>query len=528
MALRNSMEEAKRASPASYGSEKGVSGSDSRDSSISGKHDGVVPRTSAPVNPRRFADKSKWARFALFEWTSIEPVQPEDQVQTNYLSVAALWFSANVNVLTFSTGMLAPSMGLSLMASLWTILAFVLACSIAPAYFVTFGPKFGLRQIVQSRYSFGYFGASVVALLCAASLIAYCIINSILGGTTLTAVSSNGSLSPTVGIVIIAVLSFAVSFCGYRVLHFIESFIWFPTLICFILLTAFAGTGANGLHRDADEPKTSARAVLAMGCTIAGFQLSWAGAASDVSLYMYRDIDPKKLFIPVYLAFTLSVTPLMMLGAAFASSAQHIPSWHHAMQEMDESNAPGPLFVLILAGRTGNFGKFLTVLLSLSAMGNIMTSIYSFGINCQTMLPFLTVFPRFIFSIVALAIFLPLAIVVSHKQTILETLNDFVSVIAYWSALYVGVVAADHCVMRRCRYDSYDLSAWNDWNRLPPGFAGLGSAILALGLVIPCMDQSWYSGPLAKHSGDLGFEVGLVLSFVLYCILRPIERRLFH
>lgn len=46
--------------------------------------------------------------------------------------------------------------GLSLRDSAMVILAFSLLCTLPPAYFSTLGPKTGMRQMVQARYSFGY------------------------------------------------------------------------------------------------------------------------------------------------------------------------------------------------------------------------------------------------------------------------------------------------------------------------------------------------------------------------------------
>lgn len=403
---------------------------------------------------------------------------------------------------------------------MYTILGFVLSCSIVPSYFCTFGPKLGMRQLVQSRYSFGYIGACIVALLAGATVLGYCILNCILGGDALRAVSPGHNLSGTVGIVIIAVLSTAVSFCGIRVLHLVEMWIWFPVLICFCVLTGLAGSGSNGLHVEANPPATTSQAVLGMGCVIAGFQLTWAGIASDVSLYLVPETNSWMLFCFTYLGFSLSTAPIMMLGAAFAASARDIPAWQGAI---DESHSPGPLFDLVLAGHVGGFGKFLTVLLALSAMGNIMTSVYSFGIAFQTIFPFLAIFPRFLVPLVALAIFLPLAIV--GQNHFYDTLSSFVAVIGYWCALYLGVVFADHTLFKRLDFGAYDRTIWNRFHQLPYGFAGVGSAVLSLGLLIPLIDQSWFTGPLAQRSGDLGFEVGMVLSFVLYCFLRPLELR---
>ena len=140
----------------------------------------------------------------------------------------------------------------------------------------------------------------------------------------------------------------------------------------------------------------------------------------------------------------------------------------------------------------------------------------------ETMLPFLTPFPRFIWPILATVIVLPLGIVgASYFYT---TLTNFTSVLGYWAALYNAVILTEHIVIRRCRFETYDRSAWNDWRKLPPGFAPMAAAILTLGLLIPCVDQVWFSGPLAELSGDLGFEVGLVLCALLYVPLRLVEK----
>lgn len=423
-------------------------------------------------------------------------------------------------VLSFSTGTLAPTLGMGLRTSLYVILGFVVPCSLVPAYFITFGQNLGMRQMVHCRYSFGYFGASIVALVNAMTGFGYTILNAILAGETLQAVSPHQSLSATVGIVIIVVIALCISFCGIRVIHWIERFFWLPVLISFAVMVGEAGTGPGGLHTLPSEPSPGSRAILSMGCVLAGFQMSWAASASDMSLYLNRRVKSWKLFVATFLAFALSSTSILMLGASFAASAQTIPAWSDALTQ---NPSPGPLVNLVLSTRLGNFGKFLTVLIALSAVGNMMATLYSLGLCCQTMFPPLTALPRFTIPIGAVAIILPLAIV--GKDSFYDTLTNFVSMIAYWTALYVGVVTADHVVIRRTRFASYDPAIWNQWRLLPPGAAALGAAILSLGLVIPLMDQTWYTGPLAKNVGDLGFEVGLVLSFLLYLLLRPLEKR---
>lgn len=37
------------------------------------------------------------------------------------------------------------------------------------------------------------------------------------------------------------------------------------------------------------------------------------------------------------------------------------------------------------------------------------------------------------------------------------------------------------------------------------------------------MDETWYTGPFAKKTGDLGFEVAGILAIILYIPLRTLE-----
>lgn len=93
-----------------------------------------------------------------------------------------------------------------------------------------------------------------------------------------------------------------------------------------------------------------------MGGVVAGYLISWGGLASDVTHYLRPDTSSWKLFTVTYFGFFLSATPCLMLGAAFAVSANDIATWSTALE-----TSIGALFDLILAGKVHGFGKFLEV-----------------------------------------------------------------------------------------------------------------------------------------------------------------------
>ena len=118
---------------------------------------------------------------------------------------------------------------------------------------------------------------------------------------------------------------------------------------------------------------------------------------------------------------------------------------------------------------------------------------------------------------------IPVSIVGAHK--FYDTLTNFLGLIAYWASAFGAVVLAEHFVVRRGRFDAYDLRFWADARALPTGLAALGACALSCALIVPSMDQVWYTGPIAKTTGDIGFEVAMVITAICYVPMRLLELR---
>jgi purine-cytosine permease-like protein len=193
---------------------------------------------------------------------------------------------------------------------------------------------------------------------------------------------------------------------------------------------------------------------------------------------------------------------------------------------------------------TGNFGKFLTILLSLSVTGNIAATFYSVSLNIQVFIPWLVIVPRYVFALLATAVYalyctfsvgckphdvrifrvVPLAIAGSHK--FYNTLTDFLGLIGYWASAFGAIILVEHFLFRRNDFTLYNLQHWDVPKRLPTGIAALAASIASVGLIVPCMDQAWFIGPIAKTTGDIGFEVAFCTSGILYVPFRWLEIRI--
>lgn len=226
--------------------------------------------------------------------------------------------------------------------------------------------------------------------------------------------------------------------------------------------------------------------------------------------------DRKHVFAAVYAGLCLPNIPLMILGAAIGGAVPNIPNWSSAY----ETGSVGGILAAMLAS-AGGFGKFIIVLLTFSTLGNIAASIYSISLNFQLLLPIFLRVPRAIFAIVFIAIVIPVSI--RAAVSFFVSLENFAAVISYWSATFVAIIAIEHVVFRKGDYASYDATIWNDAAALPSGVAAIAAGALSFALVVPCMLQTWFQGPIAKITGDIGFEVAMVLSGILYLPLRALE-----
>jgi NCS1 nucleoside transporter family len=410
------------------------------------------------------------------------------------------------------------SFGLSLRDAALVILFFTLLSTVPVAYMCTWGPKTGMRQLVQARFSFGKYFVSILVLLNLATLTGFCVVDSIIGGQALSAVKSGETISATVGIVIISLLALIIAFFGFKVLHIYERWAWIPALIALIIAT---GCGGKGLGQQLEAPAATAPQILSFGSLVAGFMLPWAALASDFSTYMHPKAPSTRIAAYTYVGLALPTILLMTLGAAMGGATPNIPDWEAGY----EVNAASGVLAAMLHP-AGGFGRFVTVILGFSMLGNLAATMYSITLNLQMLVPWLFRIPRFIFSIVITAIVIGVA--VEAAKSFFVNLENFLGVIGYWAAAFIGIILVEHLLFRRGSFTAYtkDDEAWDDTQKLPLGIAAIAAGIASLGLIVPGMSQTWFTGPIGKTTGDIGFEVAFAISSLVYVPLRYMEKRM--
>ncbi|KAI0674566.1 cytosine-purine permease [Trametes maxima] len=471
------------------------------------------PKQPRPIQ-QWYASVTDFLTHWGIETNGIDPILPEDRTDTKLYQMFFVWFSSNMNVLGFGTGSAGPAFfGLGLRDSFIILLIVDLISCAIPAYFAVFGPKLGMRSMVLARYSWGYLGSIIPSAFTVFSMQGFLILNCIIGGQTLASVSSH--LDDTLGIVIIGVLSLIVTFFGYRVIHLYETVAWIPSVITFIVML---GLGGKHLTEAPVPPSPSAATVLSFATTTASSVISWCIMTPDYGVYHTSKASNTRIFLYSYAGFFIASLTAHFLGAAFAAAAPGVLSWETGF---DGGNSVGGLIEAVLS-KAGGFGKFLTVVCALSIPSTCAPTMYTFASSLMTVHPWFARVPRYVYAVISTAILIPVAIVGANH--FYNTFVDILSVIGYWSTVFSAIVIAEHLIFRKNDWTRYDLSQWCKARELPLGLAAIFAFLCACGIIVPCMSQVWYVGPIANAgTGDIGIVVGFVLAALVYPAARAVE-----
>src|SRR6201998_2136877 len=143
---------------------------------------------------------------------------PLDQRHGKARHLFTLWLGANINVLTIVTGALATTLfGQSFLAGRIAIVIGNLVGAIFMALHSAQGPRLGVPQMVQTRGQFGSYGSLLVILIVVIMYVGFFASNLVLGGQSLSTMSSH--ISTNEGIVIVGVVSVTATIFGYDLIH---------------------------------------------------------------------------------------------------------------------------------------------------------------------------------------------------------------------------------------------------------------------------------------------------------------------
>src|SRR5260370_6290464 len=252
------------------------------------------------------------------ETHGIERVSPTTRVHKNIFDNFTMWLSANLVISTVGLGALAiPIFGLGFWDSIAVIIIFNALGTLPVAFFSTLGPKLGLRQMTISRFSFGWVGGIIMALFNVGACIGWSVVNVIIGGQ-LVAALSGGRVPSWVGILILAALTTLVSIFGYRYVHRYERYAWIPMAVMFGIMLIVAAPHFSIVATPAFGAAEIA-GLLSFGGAVYGFATGLKSYAADYNVNQPEDTPSSRVFWLTFLGIFIPCVLLETLGMAFTT-----------------------------------------------------------------------------------------------------------------------------------------------------------------------------------------------------------------
>ncbi|KAI7219041.1 purine-cytosine permease FCY21 [Hortaea werneckii] len=452
------------------------------------------------------------------------PDERHDMRQLGYIQIAILWFSVNLTANNLTLGMLGPAVYyLSFLDSCLCAVFGAIVGSLPVAYIATFGPRSGNRTMVFARYSMGFYPSKIIVILNLIVLLGYSLIDTVVAGQILSAVSPNGSMSVIVGIIITAVIAWCITTFGYGVFHYYERFAWLPQLIVICILAGAAGPQFD-LYGNPSAGETTETIVgnrLSFFSLCLAAAITYSGGAADYFVYYPEETPKHKVLFVTLAGLVCSFSPMFILGIGLGSGMATNSTWSDAY-----GVSQGALAVQGFAP-LGPFGSFLSVVLALGLIANLIAPTYSSGVDFQVLGRYLEKVPRVVWNTIGVIIYTVCA--VAGRQNLANIFTNFLALMGYWVSIWIAIVLEEHLIFRKWLGIGWNWDAWNDKRKLPLGAAALVAFVIGWIGSIMCMAQVWYIGPLAALVGQYGADMGNYVGFgwagLTYLPLRWLELR---
>jgi nucleobase:cation symporter-1, NCS1 family len=387
--------------------------------------------------------------------------------------------------------------------------------SITHGWLSTFGPRYGVPQLIQSRGAFGFVGNLLPAVLnTVTSGAGWVAVNSVSGAFAVqTFFGHVGWRVPPfwLALAVVVTIEIAIAFVGYNMVHRFERII-FPFLglvFAACCLYIFGHTNAH-LGFNAAAPAAAGGQVGAFILAVFfayAYAVSWNPYAADYARYLRKSTPAVRVAVAAGLGIFLSCVVLEIAGAGLATVAG--TSW-------GPNDVPTDQFVKPLPDA---LGLLATVAIALGAIAANVLNLYSAAMSFLTLGIRLTLRRRR--AIVAVAFgAIGFCVGLTGSAAPGSKYEAFLFFNTYWIVPFIAVVLTDWTLRRgRYREASFFNERHRPWKAVTAMLAGIAASF-------PFWNQTLYMGVVPSNVpqfGDISFVVGFVGAAVVYVALRPLR-----
>src|ERR1700694_4939256 len=233
------------------------------------------------------------------------------------------WLSPNLEFATVFVGFIAVLFfGLNVWQAATAIIIGSALGSLTHGVLSTWGPKFGVPMMVESRGAFGFLGNILPAGLNAfTGAFGWVIVNSVSGAFALQALGglANLTLPFWLTFLIIVVAQVAIATLGHNFIHFFER--WALPLLGVVFIVACIYIFARA-HYDVSAspgPVGHFGAFTLLFTATFGYAAGWNPYAADYTRYMSSTIDRMRVGFWAGMGVFVSCVVLELAGAALAT-----------------------------------------------------------------------------------------------------------------------------------------------------------------------------------------------------------------
>jgi nucleobase:cation symporter-1, NCS1 family len=448
--------------------------------------------------------------------TTVEPggieAIPSSKRHGSPWQLLATWSAPNLEFATVFVGVIAVAyFGLGFWQAIAAIVIGNALGGATQGILSTWGPREGLAQLVLSRTAFGTRGnilpAGINALVAG---IGWFAVNSVSGAFALSLLIP--ALPTWASLIIIVILEIVLAFVGHDLVQIFERYASVVLGVIFLIAVISVFASAHAAVSGKGSQGFSFGGFTLTVAAAFGYAAGWNPYASDYSRYLPKATSRVKIFWAAGLGNFVSCTILMAGGAAAATLAGYNPG--------------NPTDSFVAASVMPFWVREITlVAIAVGAIAANALNIYSGAMS------FLAVGIKIPFSLRRAIVAVGFGIIgffvaLSALKDAGESYTNFLLVIAYWIAPWLGVVFVDRLLRRGTSITDFvpDKAKYRN-------FAGVIAFVVATVVSIWLFsDQTFYSGVIVKATtpnvkfaissiGDLTAIVGFVLAAVLYFIL---------
>src|SRR5712692_8210473 len=426
------------------------------------------------------------------------------------------WLSPNLEFATIFVGIIAITLfGLNLWEAATAIVVGTLLGSLTQGVLSTWGPKFGVPMMVESRGAFGFLGNILPAgLNTITGAFGWFIVNSVSGSFALQALALGIKVTVPfwLAFLVIVVAQVLVATLGHNLIHVFER--WALPLLGVVFAVACIFIFANGNYTFAATTSAPIGGWLLAFTAAFGYAAGWNPYAADYTRYMAPTVNRRMVGLWAALGVFISCVVLELAGAVLVTVKNFDPSGiptaqlQHAMPDFVYYLT---LLCIAIGAVAANAINIYSGTMSLVALG-----IRELGMTLKQR--------RAALAVAAGVLGYLIGVIGSANVGPGSKYEYFLLLISYWIAPWLAVVLVDYW-LRRGDYGDESMFYDTKYQRWQ------GVAAMAIGLAVSVFFfsnvYSVYIGPVPTNNpqiGDITFIVGFVLTGVLYYVFQIVTR----